>query len=105
MIYTGNNLREIRFPLGGIGTGTIALGGRGQLTDFEIFNKPGKNKPFPPAFFAIRVDDKANNNNWVRVLEREFFPPYTGHWGVDVNKCPGLPRFSEVEFIGEYSLA
>ncbi|MDR1949407.1 MAG: hypothetical protein LBQ38_08445, partial [Spirochaetaceae bacterium] len=25
------------FPLGGIGTGTISLGARGDLRDFEIF--------------------------------------------------------------------
>ncbi len=31
LIYTGESLREIAFPLGGIGTGTLSLGGRGQL--------------------------------------------------------------------------
>ena len=32
----------IAFPLGGIGTGTISLGGRGNLRDWEIFNRPDK---------------------------------------------------------------
>ena len=31
-----------KFLLGGIGTGNIAVGARGQLLDWEIFNWPGK---------------------------------------------------------------
>lgn len=38
--FTAAHLTQIAFPLGGIGTGTVALGGRGQLTDWEIFNRP-----------------------------------------------------------------
>ena len=40
--YTGRHLAMIAFPLGGIGTGSISLGGRGQLRDWEIFNRPDK---------------------------------------------------------------
>jgi len=36
--YSGRQLDQIAFPLGGIGTGSISLGGWGQLRDFEIFN-------------------------------------------------------------------
>src|SRR5690242_12653146 len=35
---------EVAFPLGGIGTGTISLGGRGELRDWEIFNRPAKRR-------------------------------------------------------------
>ena len=42
MIYTGEHLRAISFPLGGIGTGSIGLRGNGQLFDWEIFNRPDK---------------------------------------------------------------
>ena len=47
--FKGPYLTEIAFPLGGIGTGTVSLGGRGNLRDWEIFNRPakGKNLPFP----------------------------------------------------------
>jgi hypothetical protein len=38
--FTGAQLGEIAFPLGGIGTGTVSLGGRGDLRDWEIFNRP-----------------------------------------------------------------
>jgi uncharacterized protein (DUF608 family) len=33
MKYTGNSLREISFPLGGIGTGSVGLAGNGRFTD------------------------------------------------------------------------
>ena len=42
MIYSGKNLREISFPLGGIGSGSIGLAGNGELIDWEIFNRPNK---------------------------------------------------------------
>ena len=42
MIYKGDNTKEISFPLGGIGTGSIGLGGDGRLIDWEIFNCPSK---------------------------------------------------------------
>jgi hypothetical protein len=35
---TAQSLEEIAFPLGGIGTGCVSLGGRGELRDWEIFN-------------------------------------------------------------------
>ena len=40
--YDGEHLHEIALPLGGIGTGTVSLGGRGELRDWEIMNVPAK---------------------------------------------------------------
>ena len=51
--FTGPQLGEIAFPLGGIGTGTVSLGGRGEFRDWEIFNRPNKNKSLPFTFVAI----------------------------------------------------
>ena len=42
MKYIGDYTREIAFPLGGIGTGSVSLGGNGRLMDWEIFNRPSK---------------------------------------------------------------
>jgi len=38
--YSGERLSQIRFPLGGIGSGCISLAGNGHLVDWEIFNRP-----------------------------------------------------------------
>ena len=43
MIYQNEKLKEISFPIGGIGTGSIGIAGNGMLIDFEIFNRPNKN--------------------------------------------------------------
>src|SRR3954453_22968162 len=72
---TGASLTEVAFPLGGIGTGTVSLGGRGQLRDWEIFNRPGKGKVLPYSFFAIWACPEGGAPV-ARVLERRLLPPY-----------------------------
>ena len=38
--FKGRQLQMISFPLGGVGAGSLGLGGRGQLVNWEIFNRP-----------------------------------------------------------------
>jgi hypothetical protein len=45
--FCGPALKMISFPLGGVAAGSLGLGGRGQLRDWEIFNRP--NKGFSPS--------------------------------------------------------
>lgn len=73
--FTGRQLARISFPLGGIGTGGIGLGGRGNLMDWEIFNRPDVGNSPQYAFPAIwaRVGNHAPVS---RILERRFLPPY-----------------------------
>jgi hypothetical protein len=47
-IFSGDQLKMLAFPLGGVAAGSLALGGRGQLRDWEIFNRP--NKGFSPQY-------------------------------------------------------
>ena len=54
--YSGDKLQDIGFPLGGIGTGAVSLGGRAELRDFEIFNTPAKGFNPPYCFFALRCE-------------------------------------------------
>src|ERR1700683_4083399 len=49
-VFTGRHLAQVAFPLGGVGAGSIALGGRGQLRDWEIFNRPDKGRSLSYAF-------------------------------------------------------
>src|SRR5262245_34780833 len=88
--YEGAQLREIAFPLGGIGTGTISLGGRAELRDFEIFNRPAKGFNPPYSFFALRAQ-AGGQPAVTRILEGVLQPSYSGSYGVNV-PAAGLPR-------------
>lgn len=102
--FSGRSLSEIAFPLGGIGTGTVSLGGRGDLKDWEIFNRPGKGKDLPFTFFAIWA--RAQGAQPVaRILERELLPPYLGGFGTPQNQLTGVSRLKEARFRGEYPFA
>jgi len=103
-IFTGRNLRMIAFPLGGIGTGSIALGGRGQLCDWEIFNRPDKGNV--PNYCFAAVWAKAEGTKPVaRVLEARIQPPYEGSSGLGSENVPGLPRLEGATFTGAYPFA
>ena len=75
-IYKGIYLNEISFPLGGIGTGSIGLSGRGSLKDFEIYNRPNIGSWFPKTFPMIRVKEKTKEPI-CRILEGPVQKPYT----------------------------
>jgi len=102
-VYEGLSLKEIAFPLGGIGTGVVSLGGRGNLRDWEIFNKPGKGVNFPFTFFSLFLEQGGKKT--VRVLEGPLQPPLTGGSGYKRTYVPGLPRMEKAQFRGEYPFA
>jgi uncharacterized protein (DUF608 family) len=102
--FTGPSLAEVAFPLGGIGTGTVALGGRGQLRDWEIFNRPGKGKVLPYTFFSLWARPQGGTPV-ARVLERRLLPPYAAGHGLPTATVSGLPRLQEARFRGEYPFA
>src|ERR1035438_3669769 len=96
-VFTGEHLSEVAFPLGGIGTGTVSLGGRGQLRDWEIFNRPGKGKILPFSFVALWARPEGSGAT-VKVVEAPLEPPYRGGGGLNRNSAEGLPRFKDVKF-------
>ncbi len=102
--FSGRALGEVAFPLGGIGTGTVSLGGRGQLRDWEIFNRPGKGVTLPYTFFAIWAQAQGGPSV-ARVLESRLQPPYTRADGLASNELSGLPRLDGCTFTGEYPFA
>ncbi len=103
-VFNGSKLKMLSFPLGGVGAGSLGLGGRGQLRDWEIFNRP--NRGFSPnyAFPAIWVQS-GNAPPIARVLEARIQPPYEGQDGLGWQNVPGLSRLEGATFIGEYPLA
>ena len=82
MLYSAGHQRTFKpeaskaaFLLGGIGTGNISIGARGELRDWEIFNRPGKGNYLPFTLFAIWA--KAENSKAVaKILESNLQPLY-----------------------------
>lgn len=103
--FRGEALREIAFPLGGIGTGTISLSGLGGLRDWEIFNRPNKGSTLPFTFAALRIAGGGLARPCVRVVERQPLPPFPGGFGSPRATALGLPHFPDAVFTGSYPFA
>ncbi len=101
---TGEDLKMIAFPIGGLGTGNITLGGRGEIRELEIFNRPAKEKTPDFTFFSIWAEEQGKESV-AKILERQCFPPYVAWMGIPRNQLPGVSRFNEVIFKGEYPFA
>ena len=105
--YDQAHLDRIALPLGGIGTGTVSLGGRGDLHDWEIMNRPAKGftplkRSFGP-FFAV-FTKTADGQTQARALEGplDLSLYEESHGSKAVNH--GLPRFRECRFAAAYPL-
>jgi uncharacterized protein (DUF608 family) len=111
--YEGDRLREIAFPLGGLGTGCVSLSGRGELVDWEIFNRPNKGFSLPYSFFTIWAKAEGQAP-LTRVVQAPPVPPFTGQggggyrglgFGVTRENGSGLPHMRAARFRGEFPLA
>ena len=101
--YDQAHLARIALPIGGIGTGTVSLGGRGDLRDWEIMNRPAKGFNPGRCFFALNIQTPGGQSI-TRALEGRIDPrDYEG-----ANGCPvpnhGLPRFRNCTFEAAYPL-
>lgn len=106
--YAGANLRRVKMPLGGIGTGTVSLHGRGALVDWSIRNEPAYG--WTPVVaeaatgFWLRTEDDEGRVS-ARILEG---PPddelYDGDAGGGFPNH-GFPRFRSAVFRTAYPLA
>src|SRR5260370_2247267 len=66
--FTKESLREIAFPLGGIGTGTVSLGGCGNFRAWAIFNRPYKGGTLPFTFVSMHLSGRGPAQPLVRVI-------------------------------------
>ena len=113
MIYKNDYLKEISFPLGGIGTGCIGLSGSGRLHDFEIFNRPSKGSSNGYSGFAVKaVKDgktyvKALCGDRTKDLIGEYQQAqYRGFgYGPHSSTFAGFPHFKDTTFKGEFPVA
>ena len=91
------------FPLGGIGTGNVSIGARGELRDWELENLPDKGRRNPHSFFAIHAapDD---GPAVTRVLEARFTGRHDADAGYAFDQLAGLPRLDGATLHGEYPI-
>ncbi|MBI5281136.1 MAG: hypothetical protein HY858_05585 [Candidatus Solibacter usitatus] len=102
--FSAAQLQQIAFPLGGIAAGSISLGGRGQLRDWEIYNRPDKGNA--PAYSICSIWAQVPGRKPVaRVAEARYLPPYEGQNGLGSNNAPGLPRLDSAVFTGAFPIA
>ena len=103
--YDENHISKIAIPVGGIGTGTVSINGRGSLVDWEIMNRPGKGfstvTPGNDApFFAIHIQDG------VKSYTKGLMGPLLGYEYQHMEGRPvdhhGIPRFEKATFDAAY---
>ncbi|MGJ8743550.1 GH116 family glycosyl-hydrolase [Polaribacter sp.] len=108
--YDQNHLDRIAMPVGGIGTGTISLTGRGALEDWEIMSRPAKG--YNPIYAGVAVINRApffsiyikENQKEAQALLLEGPVPVKYDEGYYGSKAPnhGLPRFDKASFQTAY---
>ena len=106
--------KEISFPLGGIGTGSIGLAGNGRLMDWEIFNRPDKGSMNGYSHFAVRAIDE-NGKITAKALCGDILKDYIGQYskkiftgygfGVAGHTMAGFPHFPQWKFESEFPFA
>ena len=114
MIYKNQKLKEISFPLGGIGTGSIGLAGNGALIDFEIFNRPNKNSINGCTFFTVKAE-YPDGRRIVKILQGDAMKDFSGFTrgskgrgfgeGYSQNMMASYPHFRDVSFDGRFPIA
>ncbi len=114
MLYRGKQIKNISFPLGGIGTGSISLGGNGELKEWEIFNRPDKCTRNGYSHFAVKA--AFGDQTAVKVLQGDTTENLMGtpcaterHFGYGYGprdqSMAGFPHFRNVTFDGSFPTA
>jgi non-lysosomal glucosylceramidase len=113
-IYSGEGTREISFPLGGIGTGSIGLSGGGRLIDWEILNRPAKGITNGLSHFAVKAEQGGKVLD-ARILNGPYLGNRTGDFPADTSRnfgfgarrdsLAGMPHFSGNNFEGRFPVA
>ena len=104
--YDQDHLYRIALPLGGIGTGTVSLGGSGELRDWEVMNVPAKGYSTVTTgndapFFAIYTKKKDEKSQTKALLGPIHPADYQHYEGRSINHH-GFPRFREASFESTY---
>jgi len=107
--FDGAHLREISMPMGGIGTGNVALGGRGELRDWQLKDRPDRGAPHDgnaSPFFAVWAKPVQGGKAVVKMLagplEGDEFSSNSGRGNGSAVPNFGMPRFERAKFEAAY---
>lgn len=109
--YTGSATSKISFPLGGIGTGSVGLGGNGRLLDWEILNRPAKGSLNGYSHFAVKAEKPDGTLVDARILNGDYDGDMSGQYGMNFGHgmpggtMAGFPHFAEHVFEGHFPTA
>jgi non-lysosomal glucosylceramidase len=74
--YAGDRRRAVALPLGGIGTGNLALGGTGVLKQWQLHHQGNHLGFSPQSFFALRFSCTEPPLSFLRVLRGPDIAPH-----------------------------
>lgn len=112
-VYTGERLREVRFPLGGIGAGGVSLDGGARFVDWQIANRPNMESYGGFSHIAVRAE-KGGEVVAARALHGPLAPPYMGKglhpfggytYGPQRETLAGVPHFDDVTMTVHFPFA
>ena len=101
-VYTGQDLRFIGMPVGGLFAGTLYLGGDGQLWNWDIFNqkKDGAVERTNTEFMGETLS-QGSGANYVDPVSQQS--PFAQHFElIELGKQEKRIRFGKINFRGEY---
>jgi uncharacterized protein (DUF608 family) len=99
--YGHQDRARISLPVGGIGTGTVGFGGRGQFRDWELENHPSKGLSSALTFLSIWCRG-ASGEPVARVLEGALFDDEVEGEQGSPAPVAGLPRFHDCHYEATY---
>ncbi len=104
--YDQDHISKIAMLIGGIGTGTVSLGGTGDLRDWEIMNRPAKGFTGVPIgnrapFFAVYTKTAAGETKTKGLMGPVDINQYESKDGTGANSH-GIPRFRKCTFDAAY---
>ncbi|MEK6780623.1 MAG: GH116 family glycosyl hydrolase [Bacteroidota bacterium] len=103
--YTGEYLKRVAFPIGGLGAGMFCLEGTGSISHMSVRNRPEIYHE-PGMFAALCIKGLKNGT---KVIEgpspdwKKFGQPDSGNGSGGA--VYGLPRFHQAEFITRFPFA
>ncbi|MDW8289391.1 MAG: GH116 family glycosyl-hydrolase [Armatimonadota bacterium] len=97
--YDAEHLREIAMPVGGIGTGFFCLGGKGQLTDWQLMSRP--HRGWRPAYAHLLLWTRQGAERKLRVLEGDLTEGLSADFGAP-QSLASLPRMKPKGFEATY---